>query len=154
MQFPIKNVALFWNTDTRYDDKWNHPSNTLLYEGQLKRKTMDNYFNRPNTYFYIFKKNNQRGWEFVGKAKSNRKMKVRVMDKKHNIFVAPVWEMTFEPVCSQDHNDFPIFEKIKTYNTKQFLNKQDLFDLLEFIPAFDSMTTGIIPFTKYHITVD
>lgn len=141
MEFPIINVALFWNKSSRYDDKWNSPSNTLFYEGQLKRKTMDSYFERPNTFFYIFEKKSS--WAFVGKARSNRRMKCRVMDKKHDVYVAPVWEMSFEPVSEN-----AISEKIQKRDSKKYLSKRELFDLLEFVPAFVSMTTGIIPFKK------
>ena len=68
-------------------------------------------------------------------------MKCRVMDKKHGVYAAPVWEMSFEPV-----SESAISEKIKKRDSKKYLSKRELFDLLEFVPAFVSMTTGIIPF--------
>ena len=87
-------VALFWDPRRRFDT-WG--TNTVIYSGQKKTCRMDHLFEQPNTHFYVFKKNHKSGWEFVGKAVSNRRVRDRILDRRQGVYQAPQWEMTFEP---------------------------------------------------------
>ena len=102
-------VALFWAPDRKFDT-WG--TNTVIYSGQKRTDKMDHLFDQAvNTPFYMFKKNNKRGWEFVGKARANRRTRDRILDRQQDVYApsgrappkeayqAPQWEMTFEPSC-------------------------------------------------------
>lgn len=147
----MSSVALFWNPSSRYGDKWK--ANTLLYEGQTKMKTMDHYFDQPDTTFYIFKKHYRFGWLFVGQAKANRRIKDRVSDKTRKLYEAPVWEMTFQSTWYMDYFNHEISRKIKEYNNtvNKYLTKEVLFSLLRCEPILKKIDRGIIPFHRNRV---
>lgn len=144
----MNSVALFWNPTSRYEDQWK--SNTLLYHGQKKMKTMDHYFDQPNTMFYIFKKHYRLGWTFVGQAKANRRIKDRVADKTRKIYEPPIWEMTFQPIYAVSHFSLEIVRKIQEHNNtvNKYLKKEELFARLRCRPKVQKLDRGIIPFER------
>ena len=145
---PVKRVALFWDPKTHYNDRITQ-NDKIIYAGQLKRKTMDNYFNRANTQFFIFKKDNRMGWRFMGQATVVQRMKDRVHDKQAKHYVAPLWEMRFEN--EPTNNRLEVAKNIDIYHAQAscptYLTKVDLFELiLGCSPKIQSISTGIIPF--------
>lgn len=142
-----KSVALFWNPQHSFDT-WG--TNTVIYSGQKKTGKMDHLFECPSNSFYIFKKHNKRGWEFVGKAVSNRRIQDRIRDSQQGIYVAPRWEMTFDPSC---HFADTITQVIAIYHTNApkhdtYLTKNVLLHtLLGARPVSKALLgTGIVPF--------
>lgn len=139
-------VALFWDPKKEFD-AWG--TNTVNYSGQKRTSKMDHLFEQPRTSFYIFKKHNKRGWEFVGKAMSNRRIRDRILDKRQRIYQAPRWEMTFEPSC--DFTD-TISEVIKIYHRNAtevtYLTKDVLLRTVLSANQLSKslLCTGIIPF--------
>jgi len=144
-------VALFWAPGRKFDT-WG--TNTVIYSGQKRTDKMDHLFEQAvNTPFYVFKKNNKRGWEFVGKARSNRRVRDRILDRRQGVYQAPHWEMTFEPSCNFSdtitqviaiyHQNAP---NDRTYLTKDIL----LHTLLGAHPLSKAILgTGIVPFELY-----
>ena len=142
-------VALFWAPDRKFDT-WG--TNTVIYSGQKRTGKMDHLFDQAvNTPFYMFKKNNKRGWEFVGKARANRRIRDRILDRQQDMYQAPQWEMTFEPSC---HFSDTITQVIVIYhqnapNDRTYLTKDVLLHtLLDARPLSKSILgTGIVPFS-------
>jgi len=154
-------VALFWAPERKFDT-WG--TNTVIYSGQKRTGKMDHLFDQAvNTPFYMFKKNNKRGWEFVGKARANRRTRDRILDRQQGVYApsgrappmeayqAPQWEMTFEPSC---HFSDTITHVIAIYhqnapNDRTYLTKDVLLHtLLGARPLSKAILgTGIVPFS-------
>jgi hypothetical protein len=148
MNAPSPVVALFWAPERKFDT-WG--TNTVIYSGQKRTGKMDHLFEQAaNTSFYVFKKN-KRGWEFVGKAVSNRRVRDRILDRQQGVYQAPQWEMTFEPSC---HFSDTITQVIAIYHQnapddRTYLTKDVLLHtLLGARPLSKAVLgTGIVPFS-------
>jgi len=147
-------VILYVDPNSFYEDKWNQKNNkekVLNFKGQNSRKTMDNYFKRPNTTFYIFKKHNKEGWIFMGKGFVKRNIHERSKD------VPPVWEISYD----NDDIECSLITRIITnhqadnHNKKHvYLTKRVLYELLNIEPRIKALEHGIIPFTYKLTTAD
>lgn len=139
-------VALFWDPLKEFDS-WGN--NTVNYSGQKKISKMDYLFEQPRTSFYVFKKHNKRGWEFVGKAVSNRRIRDRILNKQDKIYQTPRWEMTFAPSCQFTDT---ITEAINIYHRNApevtYLTKDVLLHIILNVNRVSNslLCTGIIPF--------
>ena len=141
MNAPSPVVALFWAPERKFDT-WG--TNTVIYSGQKRTGKMDHLFDQAvNTPFYMFKKNNKRGWEFVGKARANRRTRDRTLDQ------TPRWEMTFEPSC--DFSDtitkaIDIYHQNAPKNGQTYLTKDHLLHTLIGARSSHFRRTDIVPF--------
>lgn len=135
----IVRVALFSNPYQRYDEfTHENAESSVLYMGQPIRSTFDNYFNRPNTVFYVFRKH-RLGWGFEGKAC------VSQMVRERSRGTPPVWKLelwTHDDECNE------ISEAIRSFHQSHpmtYLRKDTLLDVIRIQPKINTTAWGIVP---------
>jgi hypothetical protein len=139
-----RHVILFIDPNSMYNDEWiGSPTDLLLFKGQRKRKIMDCYFNRQNTFFYVFNKSSRYGWTFSGKAQVIKQVVARTRE------APPVWllKMFHTHVDSESRN---ILSRIHSYHQAnephtKYLKKHELYQVLQCKPCLRTIQTGIVP---------
>jgi hypothetical protein len=140
-------IALFWKPSLGLDHSLPNDPTIIMYSGQKKRKTMDVFFENPNSSFLIFKRSKRHGWDMYGLGSVRRLVFARVPASIGIELRAPVWEMnvTSVNVCVQERIDNVRDCSGGTGLHGKYVSKNTLFANLNIKPLGKNTDTGIIP---------